>query len=241
MRASIGTTVAGVLFFLTAIAHADPPPAAPAPPPPGYAPPPSDYAPPFAPVLAPPLKYPDYVYIPRAEGASPALPGMPKRIWYGWQTLLVLGGSTALGLSTTLGGGVSGSSGVALVGGSIGGAGLLFGGPIVHWVHGNTARGFVALGINFGAPVLGSGLGIGVACAAGACSGSSQGFGILGGIVFGGSAGFIAALIVDVTALSYETKVPDETSARYKAPQWTLVPDLKITREKTTFGVAGVF
>lgn len=239
MRALVGTTVTGILFLLAGNVHAEPPPplSAAAPPPPSYAPPPYGYAPPFAPVRAPAPRYPDYVYIPGTWDSSTSLSTTPKRVWYGWQTLLVFGGATVVGLSTLLGGGVSGNGGVTLIGGSIGFAGYVFGGPIVHWAHGNTARGFASLGLNFGGTAVGGGLG----AAVGSSLEGSQGFGIFLGLMFGGSAGLLAAMIVDVTALSYESKVPEASSARNKAPRWTLVPDLKITREKTTFGFAGVF
>jgi len=244
MRASIGAAIAGILFFVPANARAAPPllpPAATAPPPPyGYAPPPYGYAPPPY-GYAPPPKYPDYVYVRGAEESSAALSGPTVRVWYGWQTLLVLGGSATIGVISSVAGGVSGAGGVALVGGTLGGTGLLFGGPIVHWAHGNTGKGFVSLGINFGAPVVVGGISVAVICGAGGCTGGNGVFGILGGLTIGGSVGLLAAMIVDVSVLSYDNKAPDASSARHKAPGWIILPDLKISREKTTFGFAGVF
>jgi hypothetical protein len=184
-----------------------------------------------------------YFYLPGEGGESmPGMPGPPrKRVWYGWQTLLVLGGSATIGIVTTLAGASTRADGVTLVGLSVGGAGLMLGGPIVHWAHGNTAKGFGALGLNFGVPLVSGGLGVAVACGAGGCSGSSQGFGVFFGLLFGGSAGLLGSFIIDVTALDYEASGPVSATASRKAPGWTLVPDLHITREKTTFGFAGVF
>jgi hypothetical protein len=173
------------------------------------------------------------------------LPGTPairsKRDWYGWQTLLVFGGATTVALVSGFAGGASDSTGVVVTGLSLGGAGLLFGGPIIHWAHGHTARGFGVLGLNFGMPLVSGGLGIGIACAAGGCGGHDSGFGIFFGSMIGGSFGLLGAMIVDVAALSYEPIAPAPEAAHSKRPTWTLVPDLKITREKTTFGFAGVF
>jgi hypothetical protein len=59
--------------------------------------------------------------------------------------------------------------------------------------------------------------------------------------VFGGSVGLLTAMIVDVSALSYETTAPVDSSASKRSPGWTILPDLKISRDKTTFGFAGVF
>lgn len=245
----VGTLFAGLVVGSPTARAAPPPtafsapvdlPAVPAPAPPPVAPLPPGYAPRALPLSAPLVQYPTYFYMPVAAGEP--LPGTPtKRVWYGWQTLLVLGGSTTLGLVTSLSRFGTRADGLGLVGLSVGGAGLLFGGPIVHWAHGNTGKGFGALGLNFGVPLVGGGVGVGVACAAGGCSGNSGGFGVFFGLVIGGSLGLISSLVIDVTTLDYDSNVPVSAVASRKAPGWTLVPDLHITREKTTFGFAGVF
>jgi hypothetical protein len=152
-----------------------------------------------------------------------------KHRWYGWQTLLVFGGSTTVGLIGAIAGGNSNSPGLLIGGLSLGGAGLLFGGPIIHWA------------LNFGLPVVGGGLGVATACIAGGCGSGSEGIGIFLGLVVGGSAGLLASMIVDVTVLSYEDMGSGPTVVSRRAPTWTIVPDLKLTRDKTTFGFAGVF
>jgi hypothetical protein len=228
---------AAMIGSSSALARAQPASIAPSPPQQGY------------PILslpgaASPLRSPDYFYVPGAE--SSGLPGSPelapKRRWYGWQTLLIVGASTTVGLAVGVGGGAAARSGtVAVVGMGLGGAGLLFGGPIVHWAHGHVARGFGSLGINLGMPVVGAGLGVAVACAGGGCSGQSNGFAIFFGPLIGGGLGSIAAVIVDVSVLSREPVEERPSTASRATRQWTLVPDLDITPRKTTFGVAGVF
>ncbi|MEP7126990.1 MAG: hypothetical protein ABJE95_39020 [Byssovorax sp.] len=192
---------------------------------------------------APAYEVPTYVYFPGAGmGAMPGAPEIAgKGAWYGWQTLLVLGGSTTVGLVGGFAGGGSGSGGVLIGGLSIGGAGLLLGGPIVHWAHGNTSKGLAALGLNFGVPVVGGGLGVATACIAGGCGSGSEGVGILLGLMIGGSAGLLTSMILDVSVLAYEPVDSNPSVTARRAPTWTLVPDLKITRDKTTFGFAGVF
>ena len=229
--------VAGLLVALpTTSARAQPavlPSAAPATPPP---------------IGAPRLEYPTYVYAPSAgpPGAPQMfmLPEPPrKRIWYGWQTLIVLGSSTVGGLLTGIVGIATESPALAATGIGFGSGGFAFGGPIVHWSHGNIGKGFGALGLNFGMPLVGLGLGVGTACIFGGCGGHDE----LGNMAVGGLIGAGAALlgswIIDVTVLSYsyEPIMPVGQAASRKAPTWTLVPDLKITREKRTFGFAGVF
>ncbi len=221
-------------------ARAEPAPVAPAAAP---VPPPYAYAPQPQVGAVRGFQVPTYVYIPGdgTQGFPVGTEGSTKRGWYGWQTLLVFGGATTVGLLGGLAGGASDSPGVWLTSLGLGGAGLLLGGPIIHWAHGNTGKGFGALGLNFGMPLVGGGLGVATTCIAGGCGSGSEGIGVFLGLVVGGSAGLLASMIIDVAALSYEQTPSGPSFASRKAPTWTLLPDLKITREKTTFGFAGVF
>ena len=241
---SLAGTLLAALVGASSSARAAPPPTAfTAPTAPAtlpVSPLPQGYAPRTLPLSAPLVQYPAYFYMPVVAGEP--LPGTPtKRVWYGWQTLLLLGGSTTVGLVTSLSGFATRADGLGWVGVSVGGAGLLFGGPIVHWAQGNTSKGFGALGLNFGVPLVSSGIGVAVVCGLSGCGRSSDGFGIFFGLLIGGSVGLIGAVVIDVTALDYDSNVPVNAVASRKAPGWTLVPDLHITREKTTFGFAGVF
>ena len=210
-------------------------------PPPAVAP--YAYAPRPQPTLVPAYQVPTYVYFP-GDGMH-GFPGTTeptgKHGWYGWQTLLVFGGSTTVALIGGIAGGTSDSPGVLLTSLSLGGVGFLLGGPITHWAHGHTSKGLGALGLNFGLPLVGGGLGVATACIAGGCGDRSAGIGILFGLVIGGSAGLLASMVVDVSVLSYEETGSGPTIASRRAPTWTILPDLNITRDKTTFGFAGVF
>ncbi len=79
-----------------------------------------------------------------------------KRTWYGWQSLAALvpshlvfatGFVTAFATRNT-------ELGVGMI--ILGMGGHVLASPITHWLHGNTGRGFLSLGLNVGLPVLGS-------------------------------------------------------------------------------------
>jgi hypothetical protein len=63
-----------------------------------------------------------------------------KTTWYGWQTLLVDGGTVATTVAT--------GQPLVFVGG------MTFGAPIVHWAHGNVLQGFASLGLRVIAPIV---------------------------------------------------------------------------------------
>lgn len=213
---------------------------------PAVVPPAASATPP--PQVAPRPEYPTYLYDPsRAPPALPqvfVLPEAPRtRTWYGWQTLLVYSSSTVFGVLTGVVGIATESPALAAVGIGFGSGGIALGGPIVHWSHGNIGKGFGALGLNFGMPLVGLGLGVGTTCIFGGCGGHDElGNMTVGGLI-GASAGLLGSLILDVTvrAYSYESIAPGASTTARRAPGWTIVPDLKITHEKTTFGFAGVF
>ncbi|MDI1476364.1 hypothetical protein [Polyangium sp. y55x31] len=75
-----------------------------------------------------------------------ALPAAPKEgKWYGWQTLIVGGASTAFfwgGLA------LDGTPGVLMA--PIGLAGMALGAPIIHWAHGYVGKGFRSMGLDVG-------------------------------------------------------------------------------------------
>jgi hypothetical protein len=114
--------------------------------------------------------------------------------------------------------------------------GLVLGGPIVHWAHGEGNRGFLALGLNVGGILVGGLAGWGVTCAFSRCSGLSGLGALVVGGSFGGAAGLIAAVIVDVAALSYQENPRSRSRARY-----TILPDLQVANDRTTVGLVGTF
>jgi hypothetical protein len=80
----------------------------------------------------------------------------------------VFGGSVALTATYAF------SNGLTVVPGTLGLTGLVFGGPIVHWVNGRVGHGFVVLGVNLAASAVGFGLGLGIACSS-RCGGGRPG------------------------------------------------------------------
>jgi hypothetical protein len=82
---------------------------------------------------------------------------------------------------------------------------LVLGGPIVHAVHGNFARGGISLGMRVGGPVLGALIGLSV---------DEKRYGWLSvGLFLGGIVGSLAISAVDIALLAYD-KDEDPTAAR---------------------------
>jgi hypothetical protein len=129
--------------------------------------------------------------------------------WYGWK-ILISGGSSLAVPFLTYGIGISADStwgSVAIIPASfLGIIGYLSGGPIIHWAHGATGKGFASLGIN----VAGAGLGLLVGAMIGK-DGDLDEF-ITGGII-GMSVGAVGAILVDGLWLAYEpVYAPEGTS-----------------------------
>jgi hypothetical protein len=115
-----------------------------------------------------------------------------RRVWYGWQTLLVDAASFALPL---------GAAAASVDGGQAGNAfalGYMLGGPVVHFAHGNVGRGFGSLGLRVGVPLAGAVAGAAVTSRSG-CDYCAFGGAIVGGIaVIGG------AIALDASLLAYD-------------------------------------
>ena len=195
-----------------------------APPPVSAAPQPYLYPSPYSPSPYWRYPYPD----------APAAP--TTRYWYGWQTLLVMGGATVLSLVSPVDSGRAASVTVPLALG-----GFTLGGPIVHWANGNIARGFISLGMNVGGAALGAVTGAVVICAPTGCGGE---FGPLLGLMFaaiGGGIGLLAANIVDVSVLSYNEHAPARPAPVMGWRPASLVPTLDLQKERFSFGLRGTF
>ena len=192
------TTGAAALLLGASHAHADTQGTPNAPPPdlPPPAPPPSAPAAPAEPVVvAQPQQVPTY-------GQYQQRRHRERSHWYGWQNLVVDGGV------------VVASAGLGAANGSAGGVlavtGYLFGGPIVHWSHGQVGRGFASLGIRVGAPFLFATLGYV------AFRGESRSDDFAGaiGLVLGFGFGVLSAIIIDAAALAYERVDDEDDQAR---------------------------
>jgi hypothetical protein len=212
-----------------------PPPAAPLPVP--------DVAPPAPEAAAPPLAL-----------AQPAAPPPPnQRVWYGNETLLVDGASFAL---TILGAGLAASSGGSQVGtalGVTGSLGYLFGGPIVHWVHGRGMPGAGDLAIRLFAPGIMAIVGIIPGAIIGGqisgCNDTGDGLdcGILWGFLAGAVVGYLGAIAIDAGVLAWEPPPTVPPAGTVSAPvAFTLAPIVRVTREsdgsfRPVVGLGGTF
>lgn len=152
--------------------------------------------------------------------------------WYGYQTLAVDVASLALvALSIRA---QSGEFALASLGTYV------IGPPIVHFAHGNVAKGFGDLGLRLGLPVGGAFLGAGIGCALGGCSGHGDfaGYGAVIGAVFGTVSGGVAAMILDWTLLSREPGTSPKASGRRAV---NLAPSLAVTPTGGALGLGGSF
>ena len=133
-----------------------------------------------------------------ALAPSEARAGIDDGDWYGYQ----IAGVDLVGWGLLIGGATSAkSTDVPLVGLGM----LVLGGPIVHTVHANFARGGISLGIRVGGPVLGAVVGY-------ALDSNRKSF-LPAGPFIGAFVGALAASIADIAILAYD-KEDDPTAAR---------------------------
>lgn len=155
----------------------------------------------------------------------------PVERWYGWQTLLVVGASDAL-LVTSAALGVVPLAVAA-------GAGSVFGGPAIHAFHGETGTMLTSAGINLGFPIggmlVGGLAGTVVELAAGgdcaACLPASA--------AIGAGIGHVIAVAIDVDSLAFE-RLP-AGSARHRPPAFSLAPSLHAGPKSLSLGASGRF
>jgi len=162
---------------------------------------------------------------PRSLADDP--PPEPERRWFGSYSLITFGGTLALGLGLSF-------ARKPEAGLPIAAAGLLLAGPITHWAVEGVGPGFRVLALNFGAVISGGLTGAAVYCMLNRCRSSRLGDAFGFGGFFGGTAGALIALIVDVAAMSCSPPEPRRLGA-------FVLPDLRVSAEGTTFGVVGAF
>lgn len=138
------------------------------------------------------------------EGSSTE---MPRRTWYGWQTLTADGISTLLFITAASQSG-SGDAGEALVWASL--LGYEFAPGIVHFAHKNPGRGFASFGIRLGMPLAGAFVGAAAAsgCTGYLCEADGVGVGFLLGM--GG------AIAIDAAVLAYDYPESRRGTARVR-------------------------
>ena len=112
--------------------------------------------------------------------------------------------------------------------GVLGGFGYLFGGPVVHAVHGQGGVGAGSFLLRVGMPVMGAFLGC-------AIQGDSSGeFSCLGGALVGFGLGALGAVVIDASLLAYE-----EPQENPKKPR--ILTMGHATRHGGQIGIAGSF
>ncbi|EYF05241.1 hypothetical protein [Chondromyces apiculatus] len=236
----LGVTPALLAVSLPARADAPPTALQPMPPSPGaqpapkpgtQPPPPGAFFPPRQPVGPGPSPYPDPRDYEAYDENRPE--NTPARRWYGWQTLLAMGASSAtfpLAFVTTDG---------SFLGLPI--SGFLLGGPIVHWSHGHVRRGFNVLGMHFGLSAAGILLGLGLDCAIDVCTGHGKVENLLYAGMVGAGLGLLTSNIIDATVIAYEDRPGEVNAARQPGLQLSLVPTLDLHQGRATLGIGGTF
>jgi hypothetical protein len=121
----------------------------------------------------------------------------PQQSWYGWQILASGGASILVAFGLGI---VTPEFGL-----SLGAAGYLLGGPMIHGVHGSVGKAAASFGINLLSPALLGFIGYGL--------GGDEGLDAFGGVVIGASVGILGALLVDSFVLAYEPVTAPEGSS----------------------------
>lgn len=185
-------------------------------------------APPASPSAATPIEMTNDAVTPDSETAAKS----GETRWYGWQNMLVDGGTIALSVALL----TSDNREVVERAPLVFLAGYALGSPSVHWAHENVGKGFASLGIRVGAPLVGGLAGC-------ALDDSNGDFGCLGGVVIGAAAMSIAGIVVDYAVLAYDDAPPKRMENEAKGPRVT--PTLGVVPEKRgvtpAAGLAGTF
>ncbi|KYG09697.1 hypothetical protein BE21_16420 [Sorangium cellulosum] len=155
---------------------------------------------------------------------------MPKRVWYGWQHLLVLGGTAILAPIAIA------TENEVLAWWSF--STVALGGPVTHWANGNLGKGFASLGLNAGC-TLGGGM---VGLLAGKAV-DSRGWEEVAGIMLGSSAGLITANIIDIAVLEREERSTADSYEyiRLRSPRLRVAPHVALAPDRATLGLGGAF
>jgi hypothetical protein len=163
------------------------------------------------------------------EGSeSVGLRRRPKKVWYGWQTLVVDGAGILVGVL----GASNGSPEVTV----LSSLNYSFGAPIVHAAHGEGIRALASIGVRTALPGAFGLLGYALSD-----NNSSQDSAIFGGVVLGA----IAAIAIDAGALAYEEHCGCERDAKATkksvAKSFTITPAVAPRAGGATLGVVGNF
>lgn len=153
----------------------------------------------------------------------------PVERWYGWQTLLVVGASDALLVTSA----ALGILPLAIASG----VGSVLGGPTIHALHGESGKALTSAGMNLGFPIggllVGGLVGTVVEIAAGDCGAC-----LPLSAAIGAGIGHVIAVAIDVDTLAFETLPPG--SAR-RPPTFSLAPTLRLGPGGLGVGASGRF
>jgi hypothetical protein len=163
--------------------------------------------------------------------APPAHEETKDTVWYGWQTLAVILATTApFGISAATAGTSAGGASFAFTT-PLAAAGLLMGGPIVHWAHGHIGRGFGVLGAELGVGTLGALIGGGLMVAGGGGGGDLGGLAV---VAVGCGVGVLGIMIVNIVDVATSFEERPRASA-------TISPTVSVQRGGGTVGLTGAF
>ena len=116
------------------------------------------------------------------------------------------------------------------------------GGPIIHFVHKQPARGFGSFGLRVGLPLVGISMGVGLA--AGCGSGDGSEWCAVGAIIFGGViavGGALTAMIVDDSILGRAPRNPRKDEARRSSLRLGLAPLFDPSKKTLGMSLMGGF
>ena len=155
-----------------------------------------------------------------------------KRVWYGWQHLLVLSGAITfvpLAIATE-----------NEVFAWMAAGPFALGGPVTHWANGHVGMGFASLGLNAGCTIGGGMAGVLVASSA-----DLGRWDELAGMVIGGTLGALTANVVDIAFLEEEERGPTPAESydyvRLRPLRLRLAPHVALAPGLATFGLGGAF
>lgn len=164
---------------------------------------------------------------PTAVSAPDPMARAPRRVWYGWQTLL-----TDAAAVTLVSVGVRAKSGLLA---GTGAFSYAFGGSVVHGMHEHTYKALASFGVRIGAPILGFVLG--AASADSNCAKTDYDCqDDLGPAFSGFLIGVLTASAFDAAILAHE----DEKSKLDRSPV-IIAPSVSLSRGSGSVGVVGVF
>ncbi len=157
------------------------------------------------------------------EGSSTE---MPRRTWYGWQTLTADGISTVLFITAASLASNSRNSDTGEVLAWVSLLGYELSPGVVHFAHNNPGRGFASIGIRLGMPL--SGAFLGAAAASGCTTYGCE----AGGAAVGFLLGMGGAIAIDAAVLAYDYPESRRRAAR-------VLPVVSVAPGRAFVGLAG--